>query len=41
MFHNLKVRNFLNFMTVAMIIVVVKFSAYNLPSAKKFNDSAV
>ena len=28
-------------MTVAMIIIVVKFSAYNLPSAKKFNDSAV
>ena len=41
MFHNLKVRNFLNFMTVATIIVVIKFSVYNLPSTKKINDSAV
>jgi hypothetical protein len=33
---NLKVRNFLNFMTVATIIVVVKFSVYiTIPSAKK------
>ena len=41
MFHNLKVRNFLNFMTAATIIVVIKFSVYNLPSTKKINDSAV
>ena len=42
LFLNLKVRNFLNFMTVATIIVVVKFSVYiTIPSAKKINDLAV
>ena len=28
-------------MTAATIIVVIKFSVYNLPSTKKINDSAV